>query len=650
LSEDEFVSQTNKVMAECDRSIHLMDGEYGSVPEGWRRSMAENQIQCAAQARDRNFRALVWQDREAAPDVRQSGLIEELRTKLRSSGPVDLITQGMEYLLSNFRDILDRPDAARAVEDYRIPAGRSVYVQCTRQDLDQLESTFRELTSRGIPAIRDFIQTECNSGAGIDQLRAAIVRETDRMEHLRDSFPSSWFNVKETLANLHDERDFISFQRYRELCTRQGIGDTSAQETLVAFLHDLGIVVNFRDDPRLAEMLILKPEWVTNGIYKIVNSDILMQKRGELELADLEGVLPARRYPRQMHLFLLELMSKFELCYEYSERPGTYLIPELLGKEEPDLAAYEESGALEFRYRYDILPEGLLARFIVRSRALNEDKVYWRNGVVLRWQDNTAVVKADMLDRLVTIRVIGPPERRRRLLAVIQADFEHLHRSMALRVEAEVPVPGYTGLAVPYQTLVVMQAEGEAFIPLVHGDRMVRVSVDSLLVGVEEDQRARGAEPARGGAAPVRLALSYAHQDEELRDRLATYLKLLERQGMIRSWHDRKVMPGQEWKEAIDESFRQADLILLLVSANFLSSDYCYEGEMRMMLERHEKGEARVVPVILRPCDWRNSPFGRLQALPKGGWPVTSWGKRDEAWNDVAMGIRRAAEGIRRGG
>lgn len=120
----------------------------------------------------------------------------------------------------------------------------------------------------------------------------------------------------------------------------------------------------------------------------------------------------------------------------------------------------------------------------------------------------------------------------------------------------------------------------------------------------------------------------------------------MKRQGIIAGWHDRKIGAGEEWKGAIDKYLEEAQVILLLVSSSFLASDYCWDIETKRAVERHDRGEARVIPVFLRPCDWHKAPFGRLQALPKDGKAVTSWKNRDEAWTDVAMGIRRAVEAI----
>jgi predicted aspartyl protease len=153
-------------------------------------------------------------------------------------------------------------------------------------------------------------------------------------------------------------------------------------------------------------------------------------------------------------------------------------------------------------------------------------------------------------------------------------------------------------------------------------------------------------EPPRA----VDLFYAYSHKDERLRDKLETHLSILKRNQVISSWHDRRIPVGVGWTGAIDEHLNGAAIILLLVSADFIASDYCYDKEMRRAMERHELGEARVIPVILRPCDWQGAPFGKLQGLPKDMKPVTSWASRDEALKCVATGIREAAAELREGG
>lgn len=141
----------------------------------------------------------------------------------------------------------------------------------------------------------------------------------------------------------------------------------------------------------------------------------------------------------------------------------------------------------------------------------------------------------------------------------------------------------------------------------------------------------------------IEVFFSYAHQDEDLRDQLSTHLALLERQGVISVWHDRMISTS-DWANLIDSHLDSANLILLLVSPDYLASDYCYGIEMQRAIERHQAVEAIVIPIILRPCAWQSAPFARLQALPENAKPVTSWTDQDEAMLNVAQGILRAIQ------
>ncbi len=150
------------------------------------------------------------------------------------------------------------------------------------------------------------------------------------------------------------------------------------------------------------------------------------------------------------------------------------------------------------------------------------------------------------------------------------------------------------------------------------------------------------------GNQVIEVFFSYAHEDEHLRNELAKHLKLLERQGVISAWYDREITAGTEWKDQIDEHLESAKVILLLVSADFLASDYCYDVELKRAMKRHKAKEARVIPIILREVDWKGAPFGKLQSLPKNAEAVTNWSNRDQAFADIARGIRRVVEELAR--
>jgi hypothetical protein len=137
---------------------------------------------------------------------------------------------------------------------------------------------------------------------------------------------------------------------------------------------------------------------------------------------------------------------------------------------------------------------------------------------------------------------------------------------------------------------------------------------------------------------------SYSHADEGLRDQLEKQLAMLKRQGVIETWHDRRIGAGQNIDQAIDQHINSDEIILLLVSADFIASDYCYDIEMKRAMERHNAGDAIVIPVILRACDWHHAPFGKLNATPRDGKPITQWADSDEAFLQVAKAVREAAK------
>jgi hypothetical protein len=144
----------------------------------------------------------------------------------------------------------------------------------------------------------------------------------------------------------------------------------------------------------------------------------------------------------------------------------------------------------------------------------------------------------------------------------------------------------------------------------------------------------------------LKVFISYAREDEALREKLEKQLAILRRQGLIATWHDRKITAGREWAGRIAAELETADIILLLVSDEFLASDYIDEVEVKRAMERHVAGEARVIPIVLRPCLWRRGTFAKLQALPTDGEPVTStkWDSRNEAFHDVAEGLARVID------
>ena len=147
---------------------------------------------------------------------------------------------------------------------------------------------------------------------------------------------------------------------------------------------------------------------------------------------------------------------------------------------------------------------------------------------------------------------------------------------------------------------------------------------------------------------PINVFYSYSHKDILYQRKLKSHLSVMRRQGFISDFSDHDILPGQVWSDEINKNLKSADVILLLVSPDFMESDYCYTLEMDYAIQRHDAGEAFIIPIILRPCEWKHSPLGKFQALPLRGKPVVKWAPQDEAFNDIAQGIRKVVTKLRK--
>lgn len=147
--------------------------------------------------------------------------------------------------------------------------------------------------------------------------------------------------------------------------------------------------------------------------------------------------------------------------------------------------------------------------------------------------------------------------------------------------------------------------------------------------------------PASGASSGKKIFFSYSKHDRPYLDELLRQLSGLRRQGKIQAWNDLDILPGEEWDARIKHELQTADIIMLFLSPDFLSTDYIWDVEITAAMERHEKGTAVVIPVAVRPCDWSGLPFSKLNALPSKAKPVTSYTNRDEAWLEVVQGVKR---------
>ena len=322
----------------------------------------------------------------------------------------------------------------------------------------------RKFLKEKYPSIKDFYHISCKTRDGIDNFATDLKENLGKIEHIHTTWPKSWFNVKSKLESMDEH--FISYDKYKQLCDEEGVSE-EARNTLVDFLNDLGVVLHFNDF-ELLDTHVLEPKWVTNAVYKIINSKELSNAKGVLILDQLRSILRGEKdddfyYSIDKFKYIIELMKKFELCYSVDEQ--TVLIPELLEIKQPDFNFNDEK-ALKFLISYTVLlPKSVMPRFIVKMSQDIKENLRWRTGVVLENHalKSSAVVKSDADARKIYIAVNG--EQQRDYFAVILNNLRTINNSFTnLNVVERVPLPDNPTITVSYMQLIDYELMGESTI------------------------------------------------------------------------------------------------------------------------------------------------------------------------------------------
>ncbi|UXE59960.1 MAG: leucine-rich repeat domain-containing protein [Woronichinia naegeliana WA131] len=336
------------------------------------------------------------------------------------------------------------------------------------------------------PNIKAILETSCLSGQGIAKLRNAITQEIEQLKDVYNPLPLPWFEVKEQLETMTE--DFISDRKYIRICIENNITEDENQEQLIDLLHRLGLVLCFRNHALLQSTNVLKPDWVTTGIYALLSDEILKtQKKGIFGASELIRILDNQRYPEKRHHYLIELMKEFQLCFKLNESEQ-YLIPGLLPKEEPENTDLGQD-CLEFQYHYRVLPESIISRFIVLNHEKIYERTYWRSGVILFHQEaseicNLACIKADFEDKKIFISINGREQTRRLFLALIRDTFQKIHHTFTnFEVSEWVPVPDYSEIVLDYQNLLALEAREKKEYSI--GRPPIDLNISQLLNGYE---------------------------------------------------------------------------------------------------------------------------------------------------------------------
>ena len=312
---------------------------------------------------------------------------------------------------------------------------------------------------RRYPEIRGFFATSCSQNTGIDELERGIDKLLGEIDELRTPLPEKWFEVKTRLEGMKES--WLSEAQFDAMCGEIGIEGRQERETMVTLLHRLGVALSY-PELRLKDTKVLRPDWMTGAVYKLVNDRKLLESHGVVTLDDLARLLDPVQYPADKYRYLVDVMKKFELCFTLDDDAGTFLIPDILQSDEPAILG-KWIPAMELRYQYKILPTSVMSRFIARAHGLAFKNTYWRSGIVLERGSAQAIVRADRADRRITIELGGEdPHERADLLAVIRDHFDAIHKSIeGLEAELRLAVEAGREATVSLKHLLECERNGE---------------------------------------------------------------------------------------------------------------------------------------------------------------------------------------------
>jgi small GTP-binding protein len=478
------------------------------------------------------------------------------------------------------------------------------------------------------------------------KLKKEIEHQIQQLPQIGQELPKQWVKIREDLNKKAKNHFWINQQDYFDICANRGIVDKDRALLLSSYLHDLGIFLHYQDDAILRKTVILQNEWATHGVYKVLDDKNVDEAFGKFSQKDAEAIWSKTKY-EGMHFELLALMHKFELCYKlpYNEN-NEYITTLLLPVAQPKYN-WDKSNNLQLFYRYDFMPKGLISRFIVRmNRYIKEiNPLIWRRGVVMERSNTQAEIIESYGSKKIDIRIKGM--NCKELMTLIVDNFDDLNESFNLKVPKYVPCICDVCNASDkphfylHDNLQLRKEKGKETVEcdVSFDDVSVIQLIDNVFTDIETIDKSNNNE----SCGPLNVFISYSKADKNVKKRLKTVLHPLAREGKINIWDDSHLIPAEDWDEDIRIQLQESDVILCLVTIDFLGTDYIWKTE----LELAKTNNITILPVIVDFCNWtEHEVLSKRSALPKKGVPIKSqeWETEAQAWTEVEKGIRRLME------
>jgi GTPase SAR1 family protein len=538
------------------------------------------------------------------------------------------------------------------------------------------------------PNLQEPLEVDLNEapgGAGWSKLLQGIQDRLLELPHIKQPRPGTWVAVRRAIRD--DERSIISAKDFFKICRDHGIQDSEDITHLAEYMHNLGDILYFHKDRVLRNHVILKPRWGLDAVYKVLDNRRIEENLGKFSHEDLRTLWGDPEH-QDYHNELLRLMENFQLCYELPGQKDTYIAPQLLDEVVP-VYDWDTSENLQLRYEYPVfMPRGILSRAIVKlHKSIEDQRLVWRSGVVL----HDKYARAELLElrsaKEIRIRVSG--RNKRDLLMQIVRTLDELHRGFPnLQFNKLVPCncpacikqtqPHFFNFDAllerlahrkrtiecnkpPYETVDIQGLLSETGIWEFGEETQYRLHPDlghyhidafgkvrpHAVVGREGINRIKPTGAVVQEPRPAtreQVFISYSQKDKRFYDELITNLAPQERAGRVTTWSDAKMQPGAQSLDEIRAALATAKVALLLVSPDFLASDFIHHHELGPLLQGAEDEGVRLLWVPVRTSTVNDTPLSRYKAVIPPDKPLADMkpAARDKALVQICEEIKKA--------
>jgi Leucine-rich repeat (LRR) protein/GTPase SAR1 family protein len=506
--------------------------------------------------------------------------------------------------------------------------------------------------------IRDilYVDLDDQNKKRLHDIREDIESLAVKLPHIGSPVPAKWTAIRKVIEE--NPEHVMSVQEYLAVCKAHSITKATDALVLSQYFHDIGVFLHFQDDELLRKQIFLKPTWATNAVYKVLDHPLLIQQNGRFSRQDADMIWKGDEFI-EVKDDLLKLMQRFFLTYKIHDAQG-YIVPEKLPANTPDYN-WEVDNDLVLLYRYEyFMPKGLLTQFMVKKHQYitNQDMV-WRRGVLMYRQGTVAEITETYDARTIQIRIQG--KSKRDFMTLLTEELDQINAQYSsLKVEKRIPCncaecvkskePDYYTFSElqirirrnkstieckkSYLDVIVKSLIDEVYNPAIIEFNKITETTNKLQKANSE---------ITSTMENKKVFISYAHANKKYLDRLLTHFKALKYAGVeVDDWSDKRLKAGVKWRQEIEQVMQECQVAILLISTDFLASDFIMTNELPTLLAAAKERGVDIIPLIVAPCHFKQSTVSQYQAINEPSKPLSSLtpAQRDMVYLDVTARVQ----------